>query len=224
MLKRPLRQAGRPIGCGSRLDAGAFALLGCGDVGTGGGWETRTPRAQRTPGNRCRLFALGWNPYQGNDPRPHAGMTNACMHISAMGATVFFAVGDWPVGVLFVGLFAVYLCHFFATIGVCVAERVLGPHRHGHLADVSDVRGRGDLVTRLSPAGVTRDGVRRTPGRQTRRALRRGRSRPPGGSAHTWRRGSDGRGRDREGSHIAGHGSAPGGQDVVAVKWGPLRQ
>ncbi|MFE6550662.1 hypothetical protein ACFVHS_20010 [Streptomyces sp. NPDC057746] len=72
------------------------------------------------------MFALGWNPYQGNDPRPHAGMTNAYMHISAMGATVFFAVGDWPVGVLFVGLFAIYLCHFFATIGVGVAEGVLG--------------------------------------------------------------------------------------------------
>ncbi|MFJ8555478.1 hypothetical protein [Streptomyces sp. NPDC093676] len=70
-------------------------------------------------------FALGWNRCQGNDHRPNAGMTIAYMLISAMGASVFFAVGDWPVGVL-VGLFAVYFCHFFTTIGVGAAERVLG--------------------------------------------------------------------------------------------------
>ncbi len=52
-------------------------------------------------------FALGWNRYRGNDPRPNAGMSVAFMVISAMGATVFFKASDWPVGLLFVGLVAV---------------------------------------------------------------------------------------------------------------------
>jgi hypothetical protein len=41
-------------------------------------------------------FAIGWNRYRGNDPRPNAGMSIGYMVISAMGATVFFKVGDWP--------------------------------------------------------------------------------------------------------------------------------
>jgi hypothetical protein len=71
-------------------------------------------------------FALGWNRYRGNDARPNAGMCVAYMVISALGATVFFTVSDWPVGLLFLFLFAIYLSEFFATIGVKVAERVLG--------------------------------------------------------------------------------------------------
>jgi hypothetical protein len=74
-------------------------------------------------------FAIGWNRYRGNDARPNAGMCVAYMVISALGANVFFKVGDWPVGLVFVGLFAVYLSEFFATIGVSVAERVLGLFR-----------------------------------------------------------------------------------------------
>jgi hypothetical protein len=71
-------------------------------------------------------FAIGWNRYRGNDPRPNAGMSVAFMVISAMGATVFFKVGDWPVGLLFVGLFAIYFSDFFASIGVKLGERALG--------------------------------------------------------------------------------------------------
>ncbi|HEY3953641.1 MAG TPA: hypothetical protein VGM53_09715 [Streptosporangiaceae bacterium] len=71
-------------------------------------------------------FAIGWNRYRGNDARPQAGMCIAFMVISAMGATVFFAVGDWPVGLLFLGLFAVYFFDFFASVGVKLAERALG--------------------------------------------------------------------------------------------------
>jgi hypothetical protein len=74
-------------------------------------------------------FAIGWNRYRGNDPRPNAGMSVAYMVISAMGATVFFKVHDWPVGLVFVGLFAVYLSEFVVTVGVGVAERVLGLFR-----------------------------------------------------------------------------------------------
>jgi hypothetical protein len=71
-------------------------------------------------------FAIGWNRYRGNDPRTNAGMSVAFMVISAMGATVFFKVGDWPVGALFLGLFAIYFSDFFAAIGVKLGERALG--------------------------------------------------------------------------------------------------
>ncbi|MCW2540083.1 MAG: hypothetical protein JWN95_1808 [Frankiales bacterium] len=74
-------------------------------------------------------FAIGWNRYRGNDPRSNAGMSVAYMVISAMGATVFFKVHDWPVGLVFLGLFAVYLSEFVVTVGVGVAERVLGLFR-----------------------------------------------------------------------------------------------
>jgi hypothetical protein len=71
-------------------------------------------------------FAIGWNRYRGNDPRTNAGMCVAFMVISAMGATVFFKVGDWPVGVLFLGLFAVYFTDFFAAIGLRLGQLGLG--------------------------------------------------------------------------------------------------
>ncbi|MYS21848.1 hypothetical protein GA0115240_1352117 [Streptomyces sp. DvalAA-14] len=71
-------------------------------------------------------FSIGWNRYRGNDSRPNAGMCVAFMLISAMGATVFFRVGDWPVGLVFLGLFAVYFSEFFLSVGLSVAERVLG--------------------------------------------------------------------------------------------------
>jgi hypothetical protein len=71
-------------------------------------------------------FALGWNRYQGNDARTNAGMCVAFMVISAMGANVFFSAGDWPVGLLFLGLFAVYFTDFFASIRIPLGERALG--------------------------------------------------------------------------------------------------
>ena len=71
-------------------------------------------------------FALGWNRYQGNDVRTNVGMSVAFMVISAMGATVFFKVGDWPLGLLFLGLFAVYFVDFFASVRIPLAERALG--------------------------------------------------------------------------------------------------
>jgi hypothetical protein len=71
-------------------------------------------------------FAIGWNRYRGNDPRTNAGMSVAFMVISAMGATVFFKVGDWPVGLLFMFLFAIYFSDFFASIGLKLGERALG--------------------------------------------------------------------------------------------------
>lgn len=71
-------------------------------------------------------FALGWNRYQRNDPRTNAGMCVAFMVISAAGANVFFAAGDWPVGLLFLGLFVVYFFDFFASIGLRLGELGLG--------------------------------------------------------------------------------------------------
>lgn len=71
-------------------------------------------------------FALGWNRYQGNDARTNAGMSVAFMVLSALGATVFFDDGDWPVGLVFIGLFAVYFFDFFVALGVALAERALG--------------------------------------------------------------------------------------------------
>lgn len=72
-------------------------------------------------------FALGWNRYQGNDPRPNAGMSVAFTIISVCGMVVFFGVdGGWPVGLLFAGLTWVYVADFFASIRIPVAEKVLG--------------------------------------------------------------------------------------------------
>ncbi len=61
-------------------------------------------------------FALGWNRYQQNDPRPNGGMSIAFTILSVLGAFVFFNVGSWPVGVLFVGLAGVYISEFFASV------------------------------------------------------------------------------------------------------------
>ncbi|MEU1620738.1 hypothetical protein ACFZAU_04245 [Streptomyces sp. NPDC008238] len=74
-------------------------------------------------------FALGWDRYRGNDARVNAGVGVAYMVLSALGATVFFAVHDWPVGLVFVGLFAVYLSKFAMSLGVPLAERVMGLFR-----------------------------------------------------------------------------------------------
>ncbi|WP_116045878.1 hypothetical protein [Amycolatopsis palatopharyngis] len=71
-------------------------------------------------------FALGWNRYRGNDPRPNAGMSVAFVVLSVLGMFVFFGVGDWPVGLLFAGLTWVYVTDFFASLGISLAERVLG--------------------------------------------------------------------------------------------------
>jgi hypothetical protein len=71
-------------------------------------------------------FALGWNRYRGNDARPNAGMSIAFTVMSALGATVFFHGGDWPVGLLFIGLAGVYVVDFFIALGAKPFESVLG--------------------------------------------------------------------------------------------------
>ncbi len=71
-------------------------------------------------------FALGWNRYRGNDPAPNAGMSVAFTILSVLGAVVFFSAGAWAVGVLFIGLSAVYVWDFFVAVGVSAFERLLG--------------------------------------------------------------------------------------------------
>jgi hypothetical protein len=74
-------------------------------------------------------LALGWNRYRGDDPRPNAGMCVGFTTLSALGVTVFFHAGDWPVGLVFVGLVAVYLSEFLVTLGARPFERILGLSR-----------------------------------------------------------------------------------------------
>lgn len=71
-------------------------------------------------------FAIGYNRMHGNDPRPNAGMCVAFFIISVTGLVVFFVVGDWPVGLLFLGLALIYASDFFAAIGIKLGERSLG--------------------------------------------------------------------------------------------------
>lgn len=71
-------------------------------------------------------FALGWNRYQENDARPNLGMSVAFIVVSVVGAIVFFDAPDWPVGVLFCGLTAVYLAEAVASVGIRIGTRALG--------------------------------------------------------------------------------------------------
>lgn len=71
-------------------------------------------------------FALGWNRYQGNDPRPNAGMSVAFTILSVLGAVVFFGVALWPVGLLFVLLTAVYVTDFMQSVGMSAGGRLHG--------------------------------------------------------------------------------------------------
>ncbi len=71
-------------------------------------------------------FAIGYNRAHGNDPRPNAGMAVAYFIISVLGAVVFFMAGDWPVGVLFIGLALIYFADFFASLGKQSGVRALG--------------------------------------------------------------------------------------------------
>jgi hypothetical protein len=63
-------------------------------------------------------FALGLGRTFSGDPRPNAFMAIPFMVLSAVGATVFFGASDSPVGGLFAGLFVVYVCEFFASLGL----------------------------------------------------------------------------------------------------------
>jgi hypothetical protein len=61
-------------------------------------------------------FALGIARMFGGDPRPNGFMAVSFIALSVLGALVFFKAGDWPVGVLFVGLTGVYVSELFASL------------------------------------------------------------------------------------------------------------
>jgi hypothetical protein len=63
-------------------------------------------------------FAIGWNRYQGHDGRPIGLMSIPFTIISVLGVVVFFSAGAWPVGIVFAGLTAVYVCEFFASFHI----------------------------------------------------------------------------------------------------------
>jgi hypothetical protein len=59
-------------------------------------------------------FSLGLERAMGSDPRPNEFMAIAFIVISTLGIVVFFKAGDWPVGLVFVGLTCVYVTELFA--------------------------------------------------------------------------------------------------------------
>ena len=61
-------------------------------------------------------FALGMSRALGGDPRPNEFMAIAFTVLSVLGTVVFFKAGDWPIGLLFVGLTCVYVSEFFAGL------------------------------------------------------------------------------------------------------------
>jgi len=69
-------------------------------------------------------FALGLIRLRGGDPRPNGFMAVAFTAISALGIVVFFSAGDWPVGLLFIGLTCIYLSEFFASLHGLFRESV----------------------------------------------------------------------------------------------------
>jgi hypothetical protein len=71
-------------------------------------------------------WALGMSRVFGGDGRPNALMAIPFLILSILGAAVFFGNDDNPVGVLFVGLSLVYICEFFASLGLRRGERALG--------------------------------------------------------------------------------------------------
>jgi hypothetical protein len=71
-------------------------------------------------------WAIGMSRAMGGDPRPNAGMTVAFTMISALGIVVFFKASDWPVGLLFIGLTAIYVSDFFASVMVRAHPAITG--------------------------------------------------------------------------------------------------
>jgi hypothetical protein len=73
-------------------------------------------------------FAIGYNRAKGADPRPNGYMAISFAFISLLGLIVFYHVGDWPVGTLFLGLLLIYIADVFASFRLVgdLGERALG--------------------------------------------------------------------------------------------------
>lgn len=71
-------------------------------------------------------LALGWTRLRDSDPRPNGYMSIPFIIVSVLGLVVFFDAGDWPLGLLFSGLTAVYVAEFFASLKIGVRARADG--------------------------------------------------------------------------------------------------
>lgn len=71
-------------------------------------------------------FSLGLARTLGGDPRPNEFMAVPFCFLSVIGTIVFFKAGDWPVGLLFVGLICVYVSEFFASMFFLRRPRTTG--------------------------------------------------------------------------------------------------
>lgn len=76
-------------------------------------------------------WALGMTRALGGDPRPNGFMAIPFTVLSVLGVVVFFSVGDGAVGIVFIGLTAVYVSEFFASLGLrdVPGETGAGPRR-----------------------------------------------------------------------------------------------
>ncbi len=72
-------------------------------------------------------FVLGWNRYSGNDDRPNAGDVGGVHGAQRTRCVCVLPRGAWPVGLLFTGLFLVYLAELFVALQVgAAAVRAIG--------------------------------------------------------------------------------------------------
>jgi hypothetical protein len=69
-------------------------------------------------------FAIGLSRALGGDGRLNGFMSIAFIVLSVLGAVVFFTAGDWPVGLVFVGLTGVYFFDFFASLFPAAVARL----------------------------------------------------------------------------------------------------
>jgi hypothetical protein len=103
-------------------------------------------------------FAMGWNRYHGSDARPNGFMSIPFIIVSALGLTVFFRAGDWPLGLLFSGLTAVYVAEFFASFKIGVRTANLGASGVGADGGSDDTPGTG-MADRREPTNLGEKGL-----------------------------------------------------------------
>ena len=93
-------------------------------------------------------WAIGMARAFGGDPRPNGFMAVAFTVISVLGIVVFFKAGDWPVGLLFVGLTCIYVSDFFASLFMHMPAR-RAPAEPGAAAPTAEPRPEPTPVSEL---------------------------------------------------------------------------
>jgi len=71
-------------------------------------------------------WAMSHRRFIGSSAKPDAWMAIAFSLLSILGVIVFFGAGDWPVGILFIGLSLVYLTELITRFDLFAGERVVG--------------------------------------------------------------------------------------------------